>query len=74
MDTPSDIETGKFLGMILSYDYLMKNDYPDAADELAVAIEAGGGVQVYWYEDDEITVIKDLGSQETFKLTELAFA
>jgi len=74
MDIPTDIDTGKVLGLTLAFDYLMKNHYTDAAEDLALRIEMTDSIIVKWDESEMITVIKDPITKDEFKLTDKAFA
>jgi len=73
MDTPSDIDTGKVLGLVLAFDYLMKNKYIEAAEDLALRIEMSNKVLISWSEDERLTLIKDPYTGDTFKMTDKAF-
>jgi hypothetical protein len=73
MDTPSDIETGKVLGLVLAFDYLMKNKYIEAAEDLALRIEMSNQILVRWSEDEGLTLIEDPFTRDVFKMTDKAF-
>lgn len=73
MDTPSDIETGKVLGLVLAFDYLMKNKYIEAAEDLALRIEMSNRIRVSWEEDEGLTLIEDPFTKDVFRMTDKAF-
>ena len=74
MDTPSELNTGKVLGLTLAFDYLMKNGYTDAGEDLALRIEMADSVIVRWDNIEMITVIEDPFTHDESKLTDKAFS
>lgn len=75
MDSPTEegIETGKVLGLVLAFDFLMKNGFIEAATELAFRVEMSDDINVLWDEGNKVTVIEDPLSGEQYSLTDKAF-
>lgn len=73
MDSPSELDIGKVLGLTLAFDYLMKNGYVDAAEDLALRIEMSDSILVSWNKDDLVTVITDPRTGDDYRLTDKAF-
>lgn len=69
----NDISTGKVLGLCLAFDFLMKNGFVEAAEELSFRIEMADGIGVFWDDEESFTVIEDPLTQDQFKLTDKAF-
>lgn len=68
-----DINTGKVLGLCLAFDFLMKNGFEEAAQEVSLRIKMTDGIGVFWDDEESFTVIEDPLTQDQFKLTDKAF-
>jgi len=68
----TDLDVGRVLGMVLAFDFLMKNDYIEAASVIANRIMMSDDIDVDWDDEERMTIMIDKQGAE-YKLTDKAF-